>query len=95
MPLEDALGLIERDYNHFVYGGRSEQPTRQPPAGGVSPRTNSTVASLMSRAASGEQLNNTELALLISSLQQQQQTSKPIGGRSFTQGEFGHPMFSH
>lgn len=83
MPLGDALGLIERDFSNYCYGPRRDSLPPPPPshasarpsssaAAGLGPQSHTSVTDLMSRAASGEQLNSSELSMLISSLQQQQ-----------------------
>lgn len=80
MPLGDALGLIERDFNNYLYGPSRDSLPPPSAASGASP-ARSSVTSLMTRAASGEQLNESELSMLISSLQQQQTkptTSRPL-----------------
>ena len=78
MPLGDALGLIERDFNNYLYGP-SRDSLPPPSAATGAPPARSSVTSLMTRAAGGEQLNESELSVLISSLQQQQ--TKPTSSR--------------
>ena len=70
MPLDDAIGLIDRDY------GRYRQNS------GINSRGNSIGgggASLMAKAAAGHNLSPAELNQLITSLQAKQQNSR-VGG---------------
>ncbi|XP_019864327.1 PREDICTED: nuclear receptor coactivator 5-like [Amphimedon queenslandica] len=69
MPLDDAIGLINRDYSRHCQSS------------GINPRGGESLggggASLMAKAAAGHNLSPAELSQLISSLQQKQQR---VGG---------------
>lgn len=83
MPLEDAMGLIDRDFERYSYSpeGRYHYPLSRA-SGGISSadhngsgRPGDKSVELMSKAASGDNLSSSELQLLISSLQQKQNMS--------------------
>lgn len=68
MPLEDALGLVDRDFVRYNVGVREGRiPPRRPP-----PQKND-VSDLLSQAASGEQLSQNQLQQVIDALQKQKQ----------------------
>lgn len=87
MPLADAIGLIERDYERHrqtvrLTGRRSPvSSTKASSSGAVggsstsSIGNNDDVTSLMAKAASGSNLSTTELSSLINMLQQKKQQS--------------------
>ena len=66
MPLEDALSLIRKDFDHFMMSGR-------PSTGPRKPAPSSDVPHLLGKAASGASLSSNELSAVISALQKQQQ----------------------
>lgn len=70
MPLDDALGLVDRDFDRYVQGVR---------AGHIRPRRpvpkKSEVSNLLTQAASGEQLSSNQLQQVIEALQKKQHTS--------------------
>ena len=72
MPLDDALGLIDRDFERYCQGVREGRiPPRKPPRDSKS----ADVSSLLSKAASGEELNAGQLQSLIDILQEKKQNS--------------------
>lgn len=74
MPLEDALGLVDRDFIRYNQGVRD---------GHIVPRrlqSKRDVTSLLARAASGEHLDSSQLQAVISALQKQQ-TGPAAGGK--------------
>lgn len=72
MPLEDALGLVDRDFDRYMQALRAGRiPPRRP-----IPRKND-VSGLLSQAASGEQLSANQLQQVIEALQKQ----KHVNGR--------------
>ena len=87
MPLADAIGLIERDYDRY---SRSSHITgRTPPRGTsslglggsglVRASESDDVSSLMTKAAAGGSLSSTELNALITTLQQKQRHTEIKG----------------
>ena len=81
MPLDDAIGLIDRDYERYCHtiqtSGRPLPSTRGPGSSGGD------VSGLMARAAAGDKLSSIELNTLITSLQQKQNKSQPgVSSRS-------------
>lgn len=70
MPLEDALGLVDRDYERYTINVREG---RIPPRRSV-PQKNE-VTTLLSQAASGEQLSPDQLQRVIEALQKQKNTN--------------------
>ena len=75
MPLDDAIALIDRDYERYCQS-RGISSGSGLGVGGASDR----VSDLMAKAASGRDLSSSELSTLISSLQQkQQQQSRGYG----------------
>lgn len=65
MPLDDALALIHKDFEHYsmtVKEGRG--PARRAPATGD-------ISQLLGKAASGASLSSDELSTVISALQKQ------------------------
>jgi hypothetical protein len=70
MPLEDALGLVERDFARYMQGLRSGLI---PPRRGA-PKRNE-ISGLLSQAASGEQLSHNQLQQVIEALQKQKQVN--------------------
>lgn len=63
MPLEDALGLVDRDFDRYMQGLR---------AGHIPPRRKKNeVSGLLNQAASGEQLSGNQLQQVIEALQKQ------------------------
>jgi hypothetical protein len=69
MPLEDALSLVSKDFDHFVLSGRRAGGLRRlapPPAAPDVPH-------LLGKAASGASLSSLELSAVISALQKQKQ----------------------
>lgn len=73
MPLDDALGLIDRDFERYCLGVREGRiPPRKPPRD-----SNASVTSLLSKAASGEDLDAGQLQSLINILQEKKQNSVP------------------
>ena len=73
MPLGDAIGLIERDYDRYCRTGRvsGRSPPRTTGGGGDG------VTSLMAKAATGGNLSAGELSTLISTLQQKHSSMRP------------------
>lgn len=70
MPLEDAIGLVDRDFDRYCQGVREGRiPPRRPEP------SKQQVGQLLSKAASGEQLSHDQLQSVISALQKQQQSS--------------------
>ena len=72
MPLDDALGLVDRDFTRYTMSVREG---RIPPRRPVAPKNE--VASLLGQAASGEQLTPSQLQQVIDALQKQ----KHVNGR--------------
>ena len=70
MPLEDALGLVDRDFDRYTMNVREGRiPPRRPVA------QKSEVSNLLSQAASGEQLTPSQLQQVISALEKQKQSN--------------------
>lgn len=64
MPLDDALGLVDRDFDRYVQGLRAGHiPPRR-----SAPKKNE-VSDLLNQAASGEQLSANQLQQVIEALQ--------------------------
>lgn len=84
MPFDDALGLVDRDFERYKQGVREGRlpPRRAPSSSG------SSVTSLLSKAATGENLSSNELSAVISALQKQQASasSAPSSSRAKEQG---------
>ena len=84
MPFDDALGLVDRDFDRYKQGVREGRipPRRTPGSAGGN------VTGLLSKAASGENLSQGELSAVISALQKQHatSTSAPSLGRPKEQG---------
>lgn len=71
MPLDDALGLIDRDFERYCQGVREGRiPPRKPLRD-----SKGNVSSLLSKAASGEELNPGQLQSLIDMLQEKKQNT--------------------
>lgn len=72
MPLDDALGLVDRDYDRYRQNAREGRvpPRRAPPPG--SPKDE--VPRLLAKAASGEQLSRNQLSAVIGALQRQKES---------------------
>ena len=71
MPLDDALGLIDRDFERYCLGVREGRiPPRKPPRD-----SKASVSTLLSKAASGEELDPSQLQSLIDILQEKKQNS--------------------
>ena len=67
MPLEDALGLVDRDFDRYMQALR---------AGRIPPRRRKNdVSGLLTQAASGEQLSANQLQQVIEALQKQKQVN--------------------
>ena len=94
MPLGDAIGLIERDYDRYCHTVRTTGG--RPLAGGTSSLglggsssssgglgSGDSISSLMTKAAAGGSLSSEELTSLISSLQQKQNSMESRGGDIF------------
>jgi hypothetical protein len=64
MPLDDALSLVSKDFDHYVVSGRPARKPAQPAAD---------VPQLLGKAASGASLSSAELSAVISALQKQKQ----------------------
>ncbi len=69
MPLEDALGLVDRDFDRYT---RDVREGRIPPRRPITPRKND-VSDLLSQAASGDRLTPGQLQQVIEALQKQKQ----------------------
>lgn len=84
MPFDDALGLVDRDFERYKQGVREGRlpPRRAPSSGGAN------VTTLLSKAATGENLSQNELSAVISALQKQQASasSAPPPSRPKEQG---------
>ena len=91
MPLADAIGLIERDYDRYCHTARSTGRTPLLSKGGgdgaligagggvgdsTSGQLRDDVSSLMAKAAAGGNLSAEELTTLISTLQQKQNSAR-------------------
>ena len=72
MPMEDALSLVSKDFEHYMMSGRPALPRRaaQPD-----------VSHLLGKAASGGPLSSSELSAVISALQKQKRDDE-IGASS-------------
>ena len=72
MPLEDAISLVDRDFERYCQNVRE---------GRIPPRrvglNKEQGGQLLTKAAAGEQLNSEQLQSVISALQKQQQNSSP------------------
>lgn len=66
MPFEDALGLVDRDFERYA---QSVREGRIPPRRPHPPKSN--VSDLLGQAASGEQLSPNQLQMVIEALQKQ------------------------
>ena len=76
MPLDDALGLVDRDFERYCQNVREGRiPPRRPAP------SKDDVSELLSKAASGEQLNQEQLHSVINALQKQRH-SAPAGQQS-------------
>ena len=83
MPLEDALALIHKDFEHYsmsVKEGRA--PARKPPVSGD-------ISQLLGKAASGGALSSGELSTVISALQKQKGRDESDGPHHGTLGGRG------
>ena len=70
MPLEDALSLVSKDFDHYMLSGRPAMgPRRSAPLPAPAPD----VSHLLGKAASGASLSSSELSAVISALQKQRQ----------------------
>ena len=89
MPLADAINLIDRDFTNYCISHRGTLPTPKPSGSFMkSAASNSDQeSSLISRAASGENLSTSELNALISSLQKKKQ-QQGNNSRSFDGEEY-------
>lgn len=73
MPLDDALGLVDRDFARYCQNVREGRiPPRRPVP------TKDDVSQLLTKAASGEQLNQDQLHSVINALQKQKHNA-PAG----------------
>ena len=92
MPLDDALGLIDRDYERYC---KNIRDGRIPPRRG--PANREDMSQLLSRAASGESLSQDQLTVVIGALQKKQDQKSPVpqsassSGRPSEQGEREQP----
>ena len=67
MPLEDALSLVDRDFDRYCQSVREGRiPPRKP---------KDDISHLLQKAASGESLSKDQLSAVIDSLQKQQNSS--------------------
>ena len=88
MPLEDALGLVDRDFEHYLVGVREGRipPRRstlrqQQPSSSQQNSGGKDVPQLLAKLAADEMLSHDQLQTVISSLQKQidgPQNSKSI-----------------
>ena len=69
MPLEDALSLVSKDFEHYVVSGRPTAAQRKPA---------SHLPHLLGKAASGGSLSSSELSAVISALQKQKQEEEIV-----------------
>lgn len=70
MPLDDALSLVSKDFDHYMLSGRPAMgPRRSAPPPAPAPD----ISHLLGKAASGASLSSTELSAVISALQKQRQ----------------------
>lgn len=84
MPLEDALGLVDRDFERYTQGVREGRilPRRPTPH-------KSEVSSLLTQAASGEHLSPNQLQQVIDALEKQKQHRNGRNGKkNFIKGKF-------
>lgn len=102
MPLADAIGLIERDYDRYSHS--SHLTSRTPPRGTSSlgggmglggaglgrASEGDNVSSLMAKAAEGGSLSSGELNALITTLQQKQNTMR----HTETKGELDNTLLA-
>ena len=79
MPLDDAIGLINRDYSRYCQSN-GINPRGGESLGGGGASLGGGGASLMAKAAAGHNLSPAELNQLITSLQQKQQRVGGAGG---------------
>ncbi len=88
MPLGDAIGLIERDYDRYGRTGRisGRSPPRPTIGGGTGGRDS--VSSLMAKAAAGGNLSSGELNTLISTLQQKHSSIRQTETRGTDNGHY-------
>lgn len=69
MPLDDSLGLVDRDYERYCQNVREGRiPPRRPASS-----SRNDVSSLLNKAASGEKLDPQQLEAIISELQKQKE----------------------
>ncbi len=83
MPLEDAVGLVDRDFERYCQGVREGRipPRRLEPS-------KQQVGQLLTKAAAGEQLNPDQLQSVIAALQKQHSsTTNPPPGRPSEPGQ--------
>lgn len=89
MPLDDALGLIDRDFERYCQGVREGRiPPRKPPKDS----SKDAVSSLLSKAASGEDLDPGQLQSLIEILQEKKQNSSSTS--SSRPAEYGKMIYT-
>ena len=70
MPLDDALGLVDRDFERYCLDVREGHiPARTPR------QSKPDMSSLLSKVASGEQLRPEQLDVIINTLQRQKESS--------------------
>ena len=86
MPLDDALGLIDRDYERYSQNVRDG---RLPPRRG--PANKEDMSQLLSRAASGESLSQNQLTAVISALQKKQDHKSPTAQSASGSGRPSEP----
>ena len=86
MPLDDALGLIDRDYERYSQNVRDG---RLPPRRG--PANKEDVSQLLSRAASGDSLSQDQLSAVISALQKKQEHKSPTAQPASGSGRPSEP----
>lgn len=82
MPLDDSLGLIDRDYERYCQNIREG---RIPPRRSMNSSKND-VSSLLNKAASGEKLGPQQLEAVINELQKQKERS--TAGRMPEESQF-------
>ena len=80
MPLEDALTLIYKDFEHYVVTLKESRASAQ-----RKPAASDDITQLLGRAASGAPLSSHELSTVISALQKQKGKEESDG----THGKMG------
>lgn len=86
MPLDDALGLVDRDFERYYIDVRE---------GHVVPHqqhhSKNDITALLTKVASGDQLRPDQIDVVISTLQKQKETNSSGIGSSLT-GRMGHHL---